>query len=146
MPALDPDKVRATVLAIIRQEGADTQYSVNSTILRKCGMHNPGHITWSPWCQRHGAQKVTLMMPNGKYRDWAGWPTRAQGEAAIVELLKAYTRETPNITVWGAIHKYAPVTENDPAAYARNLSEWAGVTVDTRLRDILFPAAPTPTS
>ena len=138
--ALRGTPIDSIVAAIMRMEGSSSPNSVNQAIYRQTGMYNPGHIIWSPWSASQGASKVTV---NG--RDWAAWPTEAEGEQAIANLLSQYVENKPGITIQQAVFQYAPPSENNSALYASNLAQWTGIPTDTPLASVLKAGPLNPT-
>jgi hypothetical protein len=143
--ALRGTPIDSIVAAILRMEGSSSPNSVNQAIYRQTGLYDPGHIEWSRWSAAQGATKVTIVGPDGKPRDWAAWPTEAQGEQAIANLLGVYASSNPGMTVQQAVFKYAPPSENNSALYASNLAEWTGIPTDTPLASVLSGGPLNPT-
>ena len=131
----------SVVRAIMRKEGALDATSVNQHIFRKCGRYNAGHLIFTSWTEERGAQKITLIMPDGKPRDWSSWATLEESQNAIKALLAQYLANNPKITIIGAVFKYAPPSENNSAKYAADVAEWTGLKLEDPLASIM-PATP----
>ena len=86
--------------------------------------NNPGNIEFGPFAQQLGA-----IGSDGRF---AVFPTYEDGRRAKETLLfdgKGYRDKT----IYGAISRYAPPTENNTDAYANAVANAAGVPVDTPL-------------
>jgi hypothetical protein len=123
------------VSAICRMEGSDQPYSVNRTMVRLYGLHNPGHLVWAEWlASQTGAVRVTI-----NKREWSGWPTDDAGREAIGTLLTKYCKWWPGLTIGQAIEHYAPSNENNTARYKALVAEWTGLPIDRKLIDVVTP-------
>lgn len=84
---------------------------------------NPGDIEDGRFAQSHGA------LPNDGGR-FARFPNAVMGFAAMrALLLSAYV----GLTVFQAIHKWAPSVENNDSVYVKNVTGWTGLTPTTVL-------------
>ncbi len=103
-----------------------------SGFVRKSGSRtwrnmNPGAIRTSPFTRKVGAC--------GDAGGFAVFPNEEIGMIALKELLRtdAYT----NLTIYDAIHKYAPFCDNnDPVRYQNHLYAKTGINVNRRLCDL----------
>ncbi len=137
-PNAESKPVTATVnvasLAISATEsGKDVIYIMpdGSRVKRSGGTRawrnsNPGNIRYSKFSQRVGAI--------GQAGDFAVFPDEATGMYAIEALLR--TDSYNKLTVAGAISRYAPPSENDTAAYHRNIERLTGLSINKRMADL----------
>ena len=127
----------SVVRAIMRKEGALDATSVNQHIFRKCGRYNAGHLIFTSWTEERGAEKITLIMPDGKPRDWSSWATLEESQSAIKALLAQYVENDATVTIKGGIFKFAPPNENDSAKYAADIALWTGLNPDAPLASVI---------
>jgi uncharacterized protein (TIGR02594 family) len=80
--------------------------------------NNPGNIRAGDFATRNGAIGTG---PGG----FAVFPDRATGERAISALLQGQSYR--NLSVMGAISRYAPPSENDTKQYQDNIKSWTGL-------------------
>lgn len=107
----------------INSDGTKTRRSGGSRAWRN---NNPGNITVSPFAQKHGAI--------GTAGGFAVFPDEATGAAAIKSLLR--TNSYRDLTIAGAISRYAPPFENDTAAYQARIARDTGLDINRRMRDL----------
>jgi hypothetical protein len=79
--------------------------------------NNPGNIRAGRFANRHGAI--------GEAGGFAVFPDEATGRRAIDALLR--TESYQELTVGGAIARYAPPNENDTGQYVRNSEQFTGI-------------------
>lgn len=101
-------------------EGRDEIREGGSRSWRNC---NPGNIRKGDFSLNAGAI--------GDDGSFAIFPDEQTGTAAIIALLK--TSKYINLTLRDAVFRYAPPSENNPAAYAAALAERTGIPLDTPL-------------
>lgn len=89
--------------------------------------NNPGNIEYGKFAQSMGA-----IGSDGRF---AVFPTYADGRRAKEQLLWG-TASYRNLTIRGAISRYAPSFENDTAAYARTVASAIGVSADTPMASL----------
>ena len=87
---------------------------------------NPGNIRYSKFSIKVGAI--------GQAGGFAVFPDEATGMYAIETLLR--TDSYNKLTVAGAISRYAPPSENDTAAYHRNIERLTGLSINKRMADL----------
>ena len=114
--------IEAITKAIIRQEGGTNPKSVHAQMVARFGLHNPGHLIWA---RQRGAQPVRLS-PQGRL--WAGWKSYEEGEEGVRRQVRLDISR--GLTLRQLISKYAPASENDTAAYIRNVGGWADLQTD----------------
>lgn len=86
---------------------------------------NPGNIRYGAFARRLGA--------TGENHGYAVFASRGAGSRAMDALLKSYVSRGYN-TLSKIIHRWAPsADDNDPDAYAKAVSKWAGVGINTPL-------------
>ena len=88
--------------------------------------NNPGNIRYTEFARRAGAI--------GQAGGFAVFPNEDVGMRAIEQLLRSDSYR--NLTVAGAISKYAPPTENNTAGYHRHIEELTGISVNRRISDL----------
>jgi len=79
--------------------------------------NNPGNIRAGRFASRHGAI--------GEAAGFAVFPDEATGRRALEAILR--TSEYQQLTVGGAIGRYAPSNENDTEQYVRSVEEITGI-------------------
>lgn len=87
---------------------------------------NPGNIRYSEFSRRMGAI--------GQAGGFAVFPDEETGMNAISALLRSNSYN--NLTIAGAISRYAPPSENDTAAYHRRIQELTGLSINRLMRDL----------
>lgn len=96
----------------------------------KCSLswrnNNPGNLRFGAFARRHGA-----IAESGGF---ATFPDYKTGFAALCALLRAPSYR--DLTLYKAIHRYAPTSENHTENYIRFLEKEIGVTRDTVLNCI----------
>lgn len=86
---------------------------------------NPGNIRYGAFARRLGA--------TGENHGYAVFASRGAGSRAMDALLKSYVSRGYD-TLSKIIHRWAPsADDNDPDAYAKAVSKWAGVGINTPL-------------
>lgn len=86
--------------------------------------NNPGNIKKSDFAYKNGAI--------GETDKWAVFPDEQTGLKAIVNLLK--TGNYYNLSVSGAIHRWAPTSDNnDPQKYSERVEQLTGLNADTKI-------------
>lgn len=87
---------------------------------------NPGNIRYSEFARKMGAI--------GQAGGFAVFPDEETGMRAISQLLRSdsYNR----LTVAGAISRYAPPSENNTAAYHRQIEKLTGLSINKRMSDL----------
>lgn len=88
--------------------------------------NNPGNIRYSEFSRRAGAI--------GSAGGFAVFPDEETGMAAIDALLRSDSYN--KLTVAGAISRYAPPTENNTAAYHRQIEKMTGLSINKRMSDL----------
>ena len=88
--------------------------------------NNPGNIRYSEFSRNAGAI--------GQAGGFAVFPDEETGMRAIGKLLRSDSYN--NLTIAGAISRYAPPVENDTAAYHRRLQELTGLSINRRMSDL----------
>ena len=113
--------------------GNDVVYTnANGTQYRKTGgtrawrNNNPGNIRYSQFSRRAGAI--------GQAGGFAVFPDEGTGMRAISSLLRSSSYI--NLTIAGAISRYAPPVENDTAAYHRRIQELTGLSINRRISEL----------
>lgn len=71
------------------------------------------------------------------FKGFESFATPEAGAAAMFKNLSSYAKATPNMTLAGAIAKWAPPSENKTDAYIQYVAEKAGLDKETLLSDIL---------
>jgi hypothetical protein len=112
--------------AIIRQEGGANPKSVHAQMVARFGLHNPGHLVWA---RQRGAVPVRL---SPKRRPWAGWKSYAEGVEGVRRQVRLDISR--GLTLRQLISKYAPASENDTAAYIRNVGGLADLETDVPIQ------------
>ena len=112
--------VRLADGSVIRQEGT-----------RAWRNNNPGNIEFGPFAESQGA-----IGTDGRF---AIFPDYETGRAAKEKLLFG-TNSYKDLTLTGAINRYAPSFENNTSAYISNVAEAAGVSPSTKMSNIPSPA------
>jgi hypothetical protein len=115
--------------AIIQQEGAFDQRSVNMRMVTQQGLWNVGHLVWA---SQRGAVPVSI---GGRL--WAGWPTYEDSYDGLLRQLRAYANQ--GLTLEQMIYKYAPPKENLTESYIAFVGSRTGIPRDGRLADYLDP-------
>ncbi len=87
---------------------------------------NPGNIRGSQFATKQGAI--------GAAGGFAVFPAEHMGMAAIKTLMRSESYR--NLTVAGAISRYAPPVENDTAAYHRQIEKLTGLSINKRVSDL----------
>ena len=88
--------------------------------------NNPGNIRYSAFTRRAGAI--------GQAGGFAVFPDESTGMRAISSLLQSDSYI--NLTIAGAISRYAPPVENDTAAYHRSIQKLTGLSINRRISDL----------
>jgi YD repeat-containing protein len=88
--------------------------------------NNPGNIEAGPYANSYGA-----IGTDGRF---AVFGSRLTGQRAQAGLI--FGKNYANLTLREAIAKYAPAFENNSAAYAAAVAAAAGVSLDTKMKDI----------
>ena len=88
--------------------------------------NNPGNIRYSEFSKNAGAI--------GQAGGFAVFPDEETGMRAIVQLLRSDSYS--NLTIAGAISRYAPPVENDTAAYHRRIQDLTGLSINRRMSDL----------
>lgn len=133
-PVPSPEPVNVASLATNATEsGKDVIYTMpdGNKVKRSGGTRawrnsNPGNIRYSKFAQNVGAI--------GQAGGFAVFPDEATGMYAIEALLR--TDSYNKLTVAGAIERYAPPSENDTAAYHRNIERLTGLSINKRMSDL----------
>ena len=90
--------------------------------------NNPGNLRFSPFTKKRGAVEAD---------GYSRFPTPIQGTACILDLLAA--RSYRNLTLAGAINRYAPSDDNNiPREYADYVASRSGIAPD-RVLSTLSP-------
>ena len=87
---------------------------------------NPGNIRYSEFSRRMGAI--------GQAGGFAVFPDEGTGMRAIAALLRSNSYN--QLTIAGAISRYAPPTENDTAAYHRRIQELTWLSINRRMNEL----------
>ena len=87
---------------------------------------NPGNIRYSDFARRVGAI--------GQAGGFAVFPDEATGMYAIEALLR--TDSYNQLTVQGAISRYAPPSENNTASYHRHIEQLTGIPITKRMSEL----------
>lgn len=87
---------------------------------------NPGNIRYSEFSRNMGAI--------GEAGGFAVFPDEETGMRAISALLR--TDSYNNLTVAGAISRYAPPIENNTAAYHKRIQDLTGISINKRMSDL----------
>jgi hypothetical protein len=99
--------------AIIRQEGMPSDYT------------NPGNLRAAPWFREsngyHYPDGAAVVSQNGFWKP----RTRAEGIAGAVHVIALHIAELQNLET--LIYIWAPPSENNSAAYLKNVMEWTGI-------------------
>jgi hypothetical protein len=90
--------------------------------------NNPGNIEYGPFARSQGA---TGKEPEGRFAVFA---SPQEGFRALVNLLQ--TDSYQSRTLGAAIHRFAPPSENNTAAYIRYMENKTGIPRHTRLSDL----------
>lgn len=104
-------------------DGTRMRYSGGSRAWRN---NNPGNIRNSAFARRVGAI--------GAAGGFAVFPDEQTGMAAISELLQ--TNAYRNLTLAGAVSKYAPPSENNTDGYMKKIQKMTGMSINTRVADM----------
>lgn len=88
--------------------------------------NNPGNIRYSDFSRRMGAI--------GEAGGFAVFPDVETGRRAIAALLRSDSYN--NLTIAGAISRYAPPTENDTEKYHRKIEQLTGLSINRRMSDL----------
>lgn len=88
--------------------------------------NNPGNIRYSEFARKQGAI--------GEAGGFAVFPDEATGMRAIGALITS--KNYINLTVGGAINRYAPPSENDTAAYQKTLERKTGIPLNTPMKSL----------
>ena len=102
-----------------------------SKILRSGGSrawrnNNPGNMRYTALSRRHGAI--------GSAGGFAVFPDKASGVAALSALL--HGQSYINLSIYAAINKYAPATENDTESYHKQIAKLTGLDADNKLSEL----------
>jgi hypothetical protein len=89
--------------------------------------NNPGNIEWGDFARRHGA--LAEGVRGNRQRGFAIFPDEETGTRAMMALLR--TSRYQELTVNGAINRWAPPFENDTIAYQRFVEQQMGVSGNT---------------
>lgn len=87
---------------------------------------NPGNIRYSDFSKRVGAI--------GQAGGFAVFPDEETGMYAIEALLR--TKNYNQLTIAGAISRYAPPSENNTAGYQRHIQKLTGLSINKRMSDL----------
>lgn len=87
--------------------------------------NNPGNIRYNP----------DLRGCTGNKNGFCTFDTLANGTRGIFTLISTYRSRYNLNTISGIITRYAPPSENNTAAYIRNVSSWTGIPADRQLTD-----------
>ncbi len=87
---------------------------------------NPGNLRDTPFSRRMGAI--------GRAGEFAVFPDEESGRRALNELLRTDTYQ--NLTIAGAISRYAPPRENNTAGYHRKIEKLTGLSINRRMQDL----------
>jgi hypothetical protein len=87
--------------------------------------NNPGNIRYNP----------DLRGCNGNVNGFCSFDTLANGTRGIFTLINTYRTRYNLNTISGIITRYAPPSENNTAAYIRNVSSWTGIPADRPVTD-----------
>ena len=87
---------------------------------------NPGNIRYSEFSRNAGAI--------GQAGGFAVFPDEETGTRAISSLLRGQSYN--NLTIARAITRYAPPSENNPAAYHRRIQQITGLNINRRISDL----------
>jgi hypothetical protein len=104
-------------------DGTTTTLSGGSLAWRN---NNPGNIIYGPFAQSQGAV--------GSNNGFAVFPDAATGNTALNNLLNTQTYQ--NLSVNGAIARYAPAFENNTAAYQSFVTNTLGVSGTTSMSSL----------
>lgn len=88
--------------------------------------NNPGNLRFGAFAMRHGATHES--------DGFAVFPNYEAGFAALCALLRC--NSYCNLTLWNAMHRYAPTSENHTENYIKFIEREIGVTRDMTLKDI----------
>ena len=125
VPSRRPARARAASNDVIytNADGTTYRHTGGSRAWRNT---NPGNIRYSEFSRRMGAI--------GEAGGFAVFPDEETGMRAITTLLRSdsYNR----LTVAGAISRYAPPTENNTAAYHRQIEKLTGLSINRRMSDL----------
>lgn len=88
--------------------------------------NNPGNIRYSEFTRRAGAI--------GQAGGFAVFPDEATGMRAITSLLNA--KSYRNLTIAGAISRWAPPSENNTSAYHTNVQKLTGLSLNRFINDL----------
>jgi len=123
-----------SVFSDVEKSGNDTIYVMkNGDKIKRSGgtvawrNNNPGNIIKSDFAMKNGAI--------GSSGRWAVFPDEKTGLIAITKLLK--TNGYINLSISGAIHKWAPVGDgNNPDAYTKHVSEMTGLNANDVIKNL----------
>jgi Protein of unknown function (DUF3892) len=104
-------------------DGSRTTYVGGTRTWRN---NNPGDLGAGPFTRRHGAI--------GKAGSFAVFPSVEIGRDAIFSLLK--NEDYQSRTIWDAIPKYSPSTENDVSRYRKLIGQFTGLDMKRKLQDL----------
>lgn len=88
--------------------------------------NNPGNIEAGKYTDSMGA-----IGSDGRFAVFGSRLTGTRAQAGLI-----FGKNYRNLTLRQAIEKYAPAFENNPAAYAAAVAAAAGVSLDTKMKDI----------
>ena len=108
-------------------------------------LNNPGDIRAGQWANCHGAIPAGIDWQTGKVSAYAVFPNPLAGWMALEALLSAHY---VGLTVFDAIQRYAPATDNnDTAKYVALVCKWTGKSPADVIEasDVLHPELHQPT-
>lgn len=112
-----------TTVVYYDEQGRRTVYSGGSWAWRN---HNPGNLRFGDFARRHGAI--------GSAGGFAVFPDLATGRAALAALLRGPTYAP--LSIYAAIERYAPPSENQTDQYRELVAELTGLAVDRILSSL----------
>lgn len=107
--------------AVTTPSGVKTVYGDRAT-----RNNNPGNIEYGKYAQDAGA-----IGTDGRFAVFGSRKTGTRAQAGLI-----FGSKYANLTLGQAIAKYAPSFENNTAAYAAAVAAAAGVSLDTKMKDI----------
>lgn len=60
-----------------------------------------------------------------------------EAKKEVLRRLELYTTNYEDLTISGAIYTYAPPFENNTELYIKQITQWSGISRDTKIKDIL---------
>ncbi len=123
----------ATNAVRVQESGKDVIYTnTDGTQYKRTGgsrawrNQNPGNIRYSEFTRKNGAI--------GQAGGFAVFPNEQTGAAAIGQLLRSPSYI--NLSIRGAISRYAPAFENNTAAYHRSVADNTGLNLNTPIKNL----------